>query len=192
MPAAPSSQEELRFCFFGRLAANKGLAEFLMAFAKVAHESGAILDIHGAGPERAHLEALVSRLRLQDRVKLCGHYPGGSAYAQLLSSYHCLILPSRGYEGLPLVLIEAMSCGLPFLATNIGAIPEAATGNKDVVLMSPDEEGMCAGIRECARKLRQGLISRARLREYYQQHFSPEVFEASWRTMLRSPRSFFA
>jgi len=188
---APRPGERLRFCFFGRLASNKGLAEFLSAFAKIVHALDATLDIHGSGREQSCLEDLVNRLGLLDRVKLCGRYPEGSAYAKLLASYHCLVLPSRGCEGLPLVLIEAMSCGLPFLATDIGAIADAAINNDDVMVMAPDEESMVDALSKFADKLRLGLISSTRLRDYYRQHFSTAVFEESWRSMLRNPRLFF-
>ncbi len=191
LPRLPEPGEPIRFCYFGRLAENKGLAEFLPAFAKTAQQIDACLDIHGTGPEGAGLEKQIAGLGLTGRVNLCGRYEGGDAYAGMLASYHCLILPSRGYEGLPLVLIESMSCGLPFLATDVGAIADATVGNEDVMLMTADEDGMAQGLREMTSRLREGKIVHARLREYYQSHFSPEVLEASWRAMLSAPRSYF-
>lgn len=187
----PRQDGALRFCYFGRLAANKGLAEFVSSFAKVAQAIDATFDIHGSGPEAQRLQDLVHRLDLQDRIKMCGPYPS-EGYCRLLRSYHCMVLPSREFEGLPLVLIEAMSCGVPFLATRVGAIPDAAINNDDVLLMSADEDGMILGLREVAVRLRQGLFSRERLMEYYRRNFSPSVVEEFWREMLHAPMEYFA
>ena len=188
----PDSREQLRFCYFGRLASNKGLDRLLNAFARVADTLNARLDIHGDGPESKRLKDAIAVLGLQERVKLHGRYPEGSAYAAVLATYHGLILPSIGYEGLPLVLIEAMSCGLPFLATTIGAIPDAAVDNEDVMLMNPEEDGMAEGIVDFAAKLRLGAMANTRLKAFYDRHYSPAVHEDCWRRMLCDPKAYFS
>lgn len=192
LPTLPAQDAPLRLCFFGRLAKNKGVCEFLRAFARVAPQVNATFDIHGSGPEKPAIAELIASLGLKDRVSLLGPYPGGDEYSKLLASYHCLVAPSRGYEGVPLVLIEAMNCGLPFLATSIGAIPDAARNNEDVLLMPLDEDGMIASLQEFSLKVRSGTVSCARLKNFYDQHFSPAVMEQSWREMLSAPRMFFS
>ena len=97
----------------GRLAPEKGYEVLIeahgLARARVPHR----LMIFGQGPERERLEALIHELRLEDTASLAGyvlnHYPW-MRHASLLclSSYH---------EGMPLVLIEALSLGTPVVAT---------------------------------------------------------------------------
>jgi glycosyltransferase involved in cell wall biosynthesis len=191
LPPVPRVEDALRFCFFGRLASNKGIGEFLQAFSEVAEEIDAIFDIYGDGQERRALEDVVQRMNLTERVKLLGRYPDGAEYAKLLTSYHCLILPSRGYEGLPLVLLESMSCGLPYLATNVGAIAEASAGSEDLMLMETNHSGMVDGVRRCAELLRSGTVSGGRLKKFYEMRYAPDVLQGSWRKMLEEPRAYF-
>ena len=97
----------------GRLAREKGFARMIDAFAPVARaHPDWRLDIHGDGAERSTLTQHVHRLGLDDRVRLPGYtqdfrgvLAGASAYA----------LTSRA-EGFPMVLIEAMSAGVPLVA----------------------------------------------------------------------------
>jgi glycosyltransferase involved in cell wall biosynthesis len=75
--------------------------------------------LYGEGPRRNLLERLTSRLGLSDRVTFAGHVN----VDEIWSSNQVLVLPSR-YEGLPLVLVEAMLCGRPVLATDVGGNSE--------------------------------------------------------------------
>jgi glycosyltransferase involved in cell wall biosynthesis len=84
--------------------------------------------IAGEGPERAALERLIGELHLQDDITLLGHL----CRAQLDSFYSAcdlVVLTSRS-EGLPLVLMEAMSHGKLVLAPAITGIPELVIHGK--------------------------------------------------------------
>ncbi len=72
------------------------------------------LTLYGKGPTRGILEALASRLDLSDRV----NFAGFAAPEEIWSRNHILVLPSR-FEGLPLVMVEAMLCGRPVIATDV-------------------------------------------------------------------------
>ncbi|WP_218081025.1 glycosyltransferase family 4 protein [Anthocerotibacter panamensis] len=189
---APSERGLLRLAYFGRLAANKGLPQFLRAFAQVQGQVEATFDIHGGGPESELIEQTIAKLQLGAAVKLCGPYPGGVDYARLLSSYHALVLPSIDAEGLPLVLLEAMSYGLPYLSTTIGAISDSARDNPDVLVVEPEQEQLAAGVVTLCTRLRAGKTDPARLQTYYQEHYSFEVMAQEWRTMLADPPGYFA
>ncbi|TFH92360.1 glycosyltransferase [Vibrio ouci] len=78
------------------------------------------LAIAGDGSERANLEALVSELGLSDRVTFMGLVNDMPRFYQSLDLF---CLPSRS-EGFPLSTLEAQSCGIPTVATKVGATEE--------------------------------------------------------------------
>jgi glycosyltransferase involved in cell wall biosynthesis len=77
------------------------------------------LTFYGKGPNRDVLERLVARQGLQDRIFFGGHV----AIEEIWRRNHVLLMPSR-YEGMPLTVVEAMMCGRPVVATNVGGIAE--------------------------------------------------------------------
>lgn len=80
------------------------------------------LVIVGEGPERGRLEALAERLGLAARVILAGTRPHGQL-AEYYSAADVLVLASSR-EGWANVLLEAMACGTPVVASNIPGNPE--------------------------------------------------------------------
>jgi glycosyltransferase involved in cell wall biosynthesis len=80
------------------------------------------LVIAGTGPEKAALEGLATRLGVADRVRFLGHVPH-EELAQLYSAADALLLASSR-EGWANVLLEAMACGTPVVASNIWGTPE--------------------------------------------------------------------
>lgn len=74
------------------------------------------LDFFGDGPDKAHLEKLITHYGLADRVKLAGHV---SDIEQVWREHHALVLPSIA-EGTPLVVQECMLKGRPALVTDVG------------------------------------------------------------------------
>ena len=100
----------------GRLGSEKGHADLLEAFALLVAQRGKAYHLHiaGEGPLRHPLEERIRVLNLSECAFLHGHvsnpYP-------LLEQGDLFVLPSR-YEGLPNVMLEAMLCRCPILATN--------------------------------------------------------------------------
>ncbi len=78
------------------------------------------LTLIGDGPERSKLEALAQSLDISRQVKFMGFQNNA---AQFLSAHHVYV-HSALIENSPIVLIEAMACGLPLLAGSVGGIPE--------------------------------------------------------------------
>jgi len=92
--------------------------------------------VAGKGPSRKLVENRIKELEIGDNVKLAGFVPD-----TLLPVYYgaadYFILPSASGEGLPLVLLEAMACGLPVIATAVGGTPEILRHMKNGVLVPP-------------------------------------------------------
>ncbi len=103
----------------GHLVADKGHHLIVAALAWV---RGAKLLIVGEGPERARLIELAHSLGLADRVEIAPTV-SQDALAALYSAADVLVLASSR-EGWPNVLLEAMACGTPVVATDVGGVPE--------------------------------------------------------------------
>ena len=119
-----SSDGELRLACVARLdPPTKGQDILLEAIAKPVWAKRAWhLSVYGLGPKLHSLERLTSRLGLSNRVTFEGHVP----VEKIWSSNHVLLMPSR-HEGMPLAVVEAMLCGRPVLATDVG-------GNSEIVV----------------------------------------------------------
>ena len=103
----------------GRLDPQKDFPTLLRAFARLRRQQETRLVILGEGPERPHLEAMVRELGLEDVVALPGFLM--NPYAHFARS--ALFVLSSRWEGLPTVLIEALACGAPAVATDCPSGP---------------------------------------------------------------------
>jgi len=98
----------------GALTKQKDFPTLIHAFALVRRERPARLMILGEGEDRPKLEALVRKLGLEKDVALPGFIDNPYKYMKHAAVF---VLSSR-WEGLPTVLIEAMACGTPVVATD--------------------------------------------------------------------------
>jgi glycosyltransferase involved in cell wall biosynthesis len=129
----------------GGLVHRKGFDVLLRAFAAVlAQGFDRDLLILGEGLERSSLEKLVKALRLEDRVLMPGF--DENPYAAL-SRAELLVLSSRS-EGLPTVILEALSLGVPVVATDCPHGPRELLdgGRYGVIVPCDDHEALAAGI----------------------------------------------
>lgn len=103
----------------GRLTPQKDFETLLRAFAKVRASHAARLLVLGDGDERSRLEALVIELGLEQDVSL----PGWAVNPYPYMAAADLFVLSSLWEGLPTVLIEALYCGVPIVATDCPSGP---------------------------------------------------------------------
>ena len=97
----------------GRLTAQKGFDLLIRAWAVASRDNpGWRLHIHGTGPDRRLLRNLIVELGVEERTTLMGHTDDMSS---VFTSAGLFVLSSR-YEGFPMVMLEAMSHGLPIVA----------------------------------------------------------------------------
>ncbi len=130
----------------GRLTPQKDFATLIRAFAEVRNNQSARLIVLGEGEQRPELEALVSELNLTQDVDLPGFTDNPYAYMRQASA---LVLSSR-WEALPTVLIEAMACGCPVIATRCPSGPEEilAGGQYGPLVEPGDSQAMATAMME--------------------------------------------
>lgn len=104
----------------GRLSKEKGFDILIEAWKKVAEKfPGWKLEIYGEGKERKNLQKILDNLDLNEGIKLMGATK--EIEEKYLNSSLC-IMPSR-CEGFGMILVEAMSCGLPLVSFNCPSGP---------------------------------------------------------------------
>ncbi len=129
-----------------RLERQKRLDHAIRAFALTAHTvPKAQFDIYGVGSEAGALRSLVQELGMTERIRLRGFtdHP-----LKVLAGASATVLSSR-FEGFPLVLIEAMGVGTPFVAYDINYGPaEVIRNDVDGLLVPPGDIGALADAME--------------------------------------------
>jgi len=170
----------------GRLSQEKGLDTLVRAFHLVRRRRQARLLIIGEGSERPALDALISRLGLGDLVSMPGFRSNPFAY---MARSAVLVLPSR-HEGFANVLIEAMACGVPVVATDsIGGTAEILQNGRFGPLVPVDDpERLAAAIESVLDQPIASEILRARARQY-SATATADAFEECIRELVALHRS---
>lgn len=126
----------------------------------------------GDGPDEAALQARIDAAGLSETVTLDGRRTRDEVI-ELLSKTDVLVAPSvptrsGRREGIPVVLMEAMSCGLPVVASRLSGIPELVEDGVSGILVTPgDASAVASAIRQLAddpaMRARMGAAARARV-----------------------------
>lgn len=144
-PHGRASFDNKKFLAVGRFAPkHKGFDLLIKAFARFAKNNDDwILEIVGEGEEESLYRTMIHDYDLEDRIKLCPftkdiqkHYTGASVY----------VLSSR-WEGFGLVLVEAMSHGLPIISSDLPVAKELLEGKECATLFK------CGDIDELAQSM---------------------------------------
>jgi glycosyltransferase involved in cell wall biosynthesis len=152
----------------------------------------AVLHLHGddgGSGLRRELELYVAGNGLSDRVRLHGGY-SHSRLPEILSKLDMVVLPSE-WEGLPLVLVEAMQRGVPFVATAAGGTAELGQGNPDVTVTGTEWGAFETGMEEMAARLRAGQVDAVRLHGWVEPRYGFEAAAKQWQAALLDSRAFF-
>ncbi len=177
-------KSELRVVYLGRLAPHKRpqkLIEEWRSICSLDSISPARLDIFGDDQDKTllpRLRAQVVAQRLDNQVTLHGAYDH-SHVSRILSNADLVVLPSE-WEGLPLVLVEAMQHGVPIVATAVGGTAELAEHNPDVVITEPNWESFVDGLVGMATLLRAGEIHNKRLHHWTESRYGYEAVSTQW------------
>jgi glycosyltransferase involved in cell wall biosynthesis len=119
---APGTGEEY-LLFVGRLRIRKGVEILLEALAHLRSRLPELrLLVAGDGEQGPSLERKAVSLELTDHVSFLGRCSAGEV-RELLAGARALVVPSI-YEGMPLVILEAMEAAVPVIASRVSGIPE--------------------------------------------------------------------
>jgi N-acetyl-alpha-D-glucosaminyl L-malate synthase BshA len=121
----------------------KRALDVVRVFAKVNESVPCHLALIGDGPERSRVEQLVRELELLDRVCLLGRQ---NSFVEILQNSDVFLLPSET-ESFGLAALEAMSCGVPVVASRVGGLTELVIENETGFLSDVgDVDGMAEQI----------------------------------------------
>ena len=131
--------------FIGNLKMDKGVTDLMDALTyEVCHRFNPKLIFIGDGPLKHRLEQQVEARSLADSVQILGRKPP-EEIVKWINAVDCLCLPSH-HEGVPNVILEALSCGVPVLATRVGGIPEIVNRENGVLVQPQRPEALADGI----------------------------------------------
>ena len=128
------NDKKIRIGLVSRLSEEKGIQYLLQAIPLIAKQFPDFeIYVAGEGGYRKQLESLAETLRAVSYVKFLGHVSDVRAFLQHLDLF---VQPSRS-ESLGVAIMEAMSVGLPVVATNVGGIPEIIEDKVSGILVPP-------------------------------------------------------
>src|SRR5579862_173974 len=164
--------------FLGRLENRKGLKYLIRAFERVRNEvPRARLIVAGEGRLRAGLERYVWRHDLEGDVFFTGFVPAEER-PRLFASCDVFCAPSTGQESFGIVLLEAMACGKPVVASNIAGYNDVVSHRREGLLVSvKDKDAIASAVIE--------LLSDPDRREEMAEQGLRTVQQYSWSRVAR-------
>ncbi len=135
---------KVKILFIGRLIPRKGFQRVIKALPKVRELARVPFEIEvvGTGAHQSELDSLAQELGVSEMIKYVGMVP----YDQLEKSYQyadIFILTSLS-EGMPSVILEAMGCGLPVIASDVGGNNEIVHEGENGFLIDGDSKNALA------------------------------------------------
>lgn len=143
---SPLNERPVTIGYIGRLAEEKGVWNFVRALPRI---TAGRQDVHvligGDGPLLPEFREFVRESGLAERVTFAGWIPHEDL-PRRLNDLRLLVLPSYT-EGLPNIMLEAMACGTPVLATPVGAVPDFIRDGETGFILAPNTpEGVAASV----------------------------------------------
>jgi N-acetyl-alpha-D-glucosaminyl L-malate synthase BshA len=167
----------------------KRIGDVVSIFEEVQRQLPCRLVMIGDGPERSPAERRLRELGLEGRAAFLGKQ---ESFSELLAAADVFLLPSE-QESFGLAALEALSCGIPVVASNIGGIPEQVDHGRTGYLAPMGDVSAMAGhvltlVRDperwrlFSRQARQNVLARFQL--------APAIdrYEALYRGLLGAPR----
>ena len=195
VPPTEGSWQLVQAC---RLIPKKGLITSLQAFALFReHYPNATFVIAGDGPMRDELKVWVAKLGLGKSVRFPGVLSQNKLY-QLYIASHLFFHPSElmadsNQEGIPNSMLEAMSTGLPVVATLHGGIPEAVeNGRTGLLVPERDPRALCEALRQITESgdgwAKMGRDASEHITANFEQHAQIRHLETQYKKVLESSK----
>lgn len=172
----------------GRLVPQKGYDILLKAFSNVIKEMDARLIILGEGPEKEVLLRLAQDLFIIEKVFFAGFQ--NNPY-KFISKADVFVLSSR-YEGLPMVLLEAMACDTPVVSTDCKSGPREIVQNNicGLLVHTDDMDALSTAIlkllRDKALRERFSISAKQRVKNFAIEKITSEYEKIIYRSVLAS------
>ena len=169
--------------YIGRLSREKGILNLVQALPFLLRDHG---DIHmmicGSGDMEEEIKEYLQKNNLLNSVSICG-WIRHDDLPNHLNKLKLLVMPSYT-EGLPNVMLEAMACGTPVLATPVGAIPDVIIDGKTGFIMENNSPECIA--ENVIRALNSPDLERIAEdgRRFVEENFTFETVVENWRRIL--------
>lgn len=168
-PAAGSGDGSY-ILYTGRLSEEKGIHTLLKAWQKI--DSPITLKLAGDGPLRQQLEQYCHTHQLN--VEFLG-FCSRERVLQLVGDALLQVVPSEWYEGFPMVILEAYSCGTPVLASRIGSLNEIVQEGKTGFKFSVgDVDSLASSFRSILSNLGTVKSMRTTVRQVFLEQYTAE------------------
>jgi glycosyltransferase involved in cell wall biosynthesis len=181
----PYNRGKMSVLYIGRLDRRQKRVHLLPRIAKQVIDAGvpAHFDVVGSGPERACLQAEIQSLGL-DGVFTLSPAKKPDEVRRCMQSHDVFLLPSA-YEGLPLALIEALSCQMAAVVSDLpSGIWEIVDRQSAMIVPIDGPEGYAEAIIRLWREPNLGCRLGERAREVFLEGFSLEVLGPKWFQVL--------
>lgn len=174
------NEDRFQVLFLGVMIQRKGVVDILKAV-NILKNSNKMQNLHfviaGSGEEEDQLKRQAERLGLTNEIEFVG-WITGEKKKRLLRESQVLILPSY-YEGLPVAVLEAISYGMPVVATDVGDISSAVHDGVNGYLIQPgDAESLADRIEKIHADKKKYILMSEMSRRIATNNFSDEQFFA--------------
>lgn len=174
--------------YVGRLEAEKGIQELVSAFSLIRQKASVTFLVVGDGSLRESIKGALSEKEALSTVTFTGWISNVQDY---LNEMKLLVLPSKT-EGFPSVVLEAMACGTPVLATPVGDIPSIVKdGFNGFVLESTNPTCISESIIELLSKPELLSKTAKNASTWVKKNFSFEQTVSQWRMIFEELNKSF-
>jgi glycosyltransferase involved in cell wall biosynthesis len=134
-----SDNDPVVFAYCGGMAEHKGVHLLIKAFRNIPPGKG-ILKLYGSSSNDTGYYSYLKKIAgSDDRIHFCGTYRN-ELVGEIMSDIDVLVMPSLWYENYPLVLHEALACGVPVIASSIGGMSEKIRDSVNGFTFNPGDE----------------------------------------------------
>jgi glycosyltransferase involved in cell wall biosynthesis len=162
----------LNIGFLGGLGNNNKGLDLLLKAASLIQKKDFILHIGGNGILLEAYQKMSEEFNIEGFCKFYGEIPR-EKIVDFYSGLDLFVLPSR-YETFGIVLIEAMSCGLPVIATKCGGPQEIVTAETGILIGKNNPEELARAIENISDKL--SMYDGEAIRKYAKENFGKSAF----------------